>query len=183
MGDFVAFNPREVDYWLGASTDTKPTDASVPVGAYAIETDTEDWFQWDGTTWNAATPVVGVSITVTASALPSNAAKETGGNLAAAKTDLDAIKNSLAATSALNITNTADHIVKSGAGTLVRVVLNTAAPTSTLKVYDGTTAGGTLLATLDGTGATPQGFIFNIAVAVGVFAKATGTADWTVTYL
>jgi hypothetical protein len=114
----------------------------------------------------------GVAIPVSSATL----ALEAGGNLAS-------VAASLRAKSALNVTDTADHIVKNGAGTLASVVLNTAAGASTLRVYDGTTAGGTLLATIDGTGVTPQPGLYNIACAVGIFVKATGTANWTVTYL
>lgn len=186
-----SFDEKGRNYWLGLSGDTKPvpvaaTPTSSAEGPYPgdlfVETDTENWFIYDGSAWDPITPDVGSSITVTASALPANAAKETGGNLAAAKADLDSLVASLAASSALNITDTADHVVKNGAGTLVSVILNTAAAISTLKVYDGITAGGTLLATIDGTGATPQPEEYNIAVSTGVFAKATGTANWTVTY-
>ncbi len=112
---------------------------------------------------------------------PTNFALETGGNLAASKTDLDAVSAHLAGHSGLNITDTADHLLHSGAAVLRLVSLNTAALTSTLKVYNGTTAGGTLLCTLDGTTA-PRAIEFDIACSVGVFAKATGTADWTVTW-
>lgn len=177
-----SFNPRAEPTYIGTSGDAKPTDSTVTVGALFFETDTQNYYIYDGTTWDAAEPDVGSSITVASSALPANAAKETGGNLAAAKADLDSLVADLGANSALNITDTADHIVKGSAGTFVGVVLNTAHALSTLKVYDGTTAGGTLLATIDGTGVTVNPFEYNIAVSTGIFAKATGSADWTITY-
>ncbi len=122
-----------------------------------------------------------LSVDTSSQPAPTNFALETGGNLAASKTDLDAVSAHLAGHSGLNITDTADHLLHSGAAVLRLVSLNTAALTSTLKVYNGTTAGGTLLCTLDGTTA-PRAIEFDIACSVGVFAKATGTADWTVTW-
>ena len=157
--------------WSGLSGDSKPTTGRP--GSTFFETDTLDYFIWDGAAWHLSTPDIGGgSITVTSSALPA------GASTAAAQATSNA---HLAGYSTLNITDTADHLLHTGAAILRLVSLNTLALTSTLKVYDGTTAGGTLLATLDGTTAA-RGIPFDISCATGLFAKATGSADWTVTW-
>lgn len=47
MADFKRITTSEK--YIGASTDTKPTNA--PVGAIAYETDTGLLYMWDGSNW------------------------------------------------------------------------------------------------------------------------------------
>jgi len=81
---------------------------------------------------------------------------------------------------------TATTVVKSGAGTLVSITINTkGASSNTLTVYDNTAASGTKIATIDTTGASTTLFFGNgVAFATGLTcASATGTgADYTVAY-
>lgn len=83
-----------------------------------------------------------------------------------------------------NITaNTAGLTLKSGAGTLHSVTINTAgAAANVLTLYDNTAASGTKIATIDTT--TARTLTYDLAFATGLEAVvATGTAaDITVTY-
>lgn len=79
---------------------------------------------------------------------------------------------------------TATTTVKSGAGTLARIIINTkGASSNTLTCYDNTAASGTKIATIDTTGGTT---VLNYGVAFGIgltCASASGTgADYTVSY-
>lgn len=79
---------------------------------------------------------------------------------------------------------TATTTVKTGAGTLVRIVINTkGAASNTLTVYDNTTNSGTKIAIIDTTAAVGN-FEYGVACAIGITcASATGTgADYTVVY-
>lgn len=80
---------------------------------------------------------------------------------------------------------TATTVVKSGAGTLASVVINTVGIGNTLTIYDNTAASGTKIATIN-TAAAVAGvpFTFNVAVGTGITCiSAGGTgADYTVTY-
>ena len=41
--------------YVGESGDTKPTDATVPIGSEFYETDTKDTYVWDGSNWVSKT--------------------------------------------------------------------------------------------------------------------------------
>lgn len=79
---------------------------------------------------------------------------------------------------------TATTVVKSGAGTLASITINTkGASSNTLTVYDNTAGSGTKIATIDTTVAAIT-LNFNVAFATGLtIVSATGTgADYTVAY-
>jgi hypothetical protein len=85
---------------------------------------------------------------------------------------------------ATNITTAATTLVKTGAATLHTVSVNTLGTVaSTTKIYDGTTAGGTLLATINSLTVTGT-FTYDIACATGICVVTTGTVapDVTVSY-
>lgn len=81
-----------------------------------------------------------------------------------------------------NISTNASTQVKTGAGTLQGVIVNTPGVTSTLALYDGTSASGTPIATIN----TAQAFgeEFNLAFTTGLFAVTAGgtPANLTITY-
>lgn len=44
-----------IQKFIGASGDTKPTDASIPIGSEFYESDTFKTYVYDGTDWHAKT--------------------------------------------------------------------------------------------------------------------------------
>jgi hypothetical protein len=81
------------------------------------------------------------------------------------------------------VAGTAATLVKTGAGTLKRLCINTkGASANTIKVYDGLSAAGTLIATIDGT--SDRDHNYDVAFGTGLtIVSATGTgADMTVVY-
>ncbi len=84
---------------------------------------------------------------------------------------------------ALNITSSTTTLVKTGGGILMRITVGVAGGSSpTIKVYDGLTAGGTLLSTIDG--GTKGSHEFGCGFLVGLcIVTATGTpGDYTIIY-
>lgn len=81
-----------------------------------------------------------------------------------------------------NITTAATTTVKSGAGVLDRLVINTGGTGSTATIYDNTAASGTKIATL--TTATQGTILYNVRFGTGLtVVTASGTpADLTVSY-
>lgn len=78
---------------------------------------------------------------------------------------------------------TATTVVKSGAGTLARISINTkGASANVITVYDNTAGSGTKIATIDGT--SDRDHVYDVAFATGLtIVSATGTgADYTVAY-
>lgn len=79
---------------------------------------------------------------------------------------------------------TATTTVKSGAGFLHTLTINTkGASSNTLTIYDNTAGSGTKIATIDTTGASVT-LILDVCFKTGLtLASATGTgADYTVSY-
>lgn len=78
--------------------------------------------------------------------------------------------------------NTAGHQVKNSAGVLHGVTVNIAGLTSSATFYDGTSTGGTKLATVSTLGQTS--LTYDIAFATGLFIVLAGgtPADVTVSY-
>lgn len=82
-------------------------------------------------------------------------------------------------------TNTTTNGIKSGAGILHKVVINTkGAAANTLTLYDNTTATGTVIAIIDTVNINSQALLYDLAFATGLSAiTATGTAaDITIVY-
>jgi len=83
-----------------------------------------------------------------------------------------------------NITTSTTTTVKSGAGTLHTIVVNTdGTVASSVTVYDNTTATGTKIATINSLSST-QTYLYDVAFSTGLTLVTTGTApsDITVTY-
>lgn len=81
-----------------------------------------------------------------------------------------------------NSAGTAGHAVKTGPGILHRVSINTGGTTSICTLYDGTSTGGTKLATI---ATTAIGSIeYDVAFATGLFAvlSTSNPADVTISY-
>jgi hypothetical protein len=84
-----------------------------------------------------------------------------------------------------NITTTGTTTIKSGAGILRRVVVNTRGGiTNTLTIYDNTSGSGTVIAAIDTVNGVLGHFEYNVAFSTGLtVVNATGTsADITVIY-
>jgi hypothetical protein len=81
-----------------------------------------------------------------------------------------------------NITTSASTLVKTGAGGLHSITINTKGATATATIYDGLTAAGTKIGTLDVS--NPGTYTFDVAFALGLFIVTAGTtpADMTVSY-
>ena len=83
-----------------------------------------------------------------------------------------------------NITTSTTTTVKSGAGTLHTIVVNTdGTVASSVTVYDNTSASGTKIATINSLSST-QTYVYDVAFSTGLTLVTTGTAasDITVTY-
>ena len=74
--------------------------------------------------------------------------------------------------------------VKSGAGVLHSITINTRGPASNVTVYDNTAGSGTVLAVIDTTLSTTA-FLFDISFSTGctLVTAGTGPADLSVSYL
>jgi len=89
-----------------------------------------------------------------------------------------------AAPSVRNITTDATTLVKTGAGTFNGLSINTVGDASTVKVYDGLTAAGTLLGTFSSAAIgnfQNLGWPFAVGLCI-VTASSDPAADITVTY-
>ena len=151
-----------------------------------------------GTFWQATQPVSAVSLP-----LPTGAATESTLSALSAKfsalgqTTMSAsvpvvlasnhsdivTKNSASSYAHLNSTGTTT--IKSGAGILRRVVVNTRGGiTNTLTIYDNTSGSGTVIAAIDTVNGVSGNFEYNVAFSTGLtVVNATGTsADITVIY-
>lgn len=92
----------------------------------------------------------------------------------------------MAHTSYLNIPapDNATHLVKSGAGVLTIVCINTAAATETITIYDSLTATGTKIGTITTYASDPRCFPYNTNFLTGL-TVVTGTTtgdDITIGY-
>lgn len=76
-------------------------------------------------------------------------------------------------------------VVKSGAGVLHSIVLNTPADTGTITIYDNTAATGTKIGTWTSSSTTPpSAVLYNVAFSTGLtIVTATAAQDITVTYI
>lgn len=85
-----------------------------------------------------------------------------------------------------NVAASATTVVKTGAGILHRIVVNTALATGTLTIYDNTAASGTKIATVTIPAApAPSHFVleFQCAFATGLtIVGATANIDYTAVY-
>ncbi len=83
-----------------------------------------------------------------------------------------------------NITSQTTTLVKSGAGTLASLSINTPLATGVITIYDSTTASGTKIATITQPATAFFGTLaFNVAFATGLtVVTGTATQDITVSY-
>lgn len=82
-----------------------------------------------------------------------------------------------------NIISNTTTVVKSGAGTLVRVICNNPGTTEVLTIYDNTAGSGTKIGTLSfGTGASSLDFGIAFATGLTIVSSGTATGDWTIVY-
>lgn len=83
-----------------------------------------------------------------------------------------------------NILTATTTTVKSGAGVLHSVCLNTINSTSTAQIYDNTAGSGTKIGLItQPSGALPNCLIYDVAFATGLtIVTTTGTPDYTVSY-
>lgn len=83
----------------------------------------------------------------------------------------------------VNITGDTTTAVKSGAGRLVAVCVNTAAATETITLYDSTAASGTKIGTITVYASTNPCFYYNVNFYTGLtVVTGTATGDITVAY-
>lgn len=80
-----------------------------------------------------------------------------------------------------NITTATTTTVKSGAGTLHAIVVNTKGTSSTATIYDNTSASGTKIGTVDTSGGTTT-IIYDVAFATGLTIVTAATADITAVF-
>lgn len=84
-----------------------------------------------------------------------------------------------------NITTNTTTLLKSGSGVVSGLSINTGGTTSTVKIYDGLTAAGTLLGTFSSTaqnGVTLPAGGFPFTTGLCVVTAGAAAADITVTY-
>lgn len=79
-----------------------------------------------------------------------------------------------------NITTNTTTTVKTGAGILDKIQINTAGTTSTITIYDSLTATGTKIGTASGN--AQAGLSYNIRFTTGLTIVTTGAPDLTVSY-
>ncbi len=95
----------------------------------------------------------------------------------------DADAQAVAHVSYQNITTDATTTVKTGAGKLVAVCVNTPAATETITIYDSTAASGAKIGTITLYASTNPCFIYNVSFTVGLtLVTATAAGDITVAY-
>lgn len=80
-----------------------------------------------------------------------------------------------------NLTANGSTLVKTGAGGFYRLIIGGAGTGSTLAVYDGTSASGTLLATISTT--TTGSVDIGLAFLTGLFVVAAGSAAANLTII
>lgn len=80
-----------------------------------------------------------------------------------------------------NIASATTTVVKSGAGILHSIVINTTAAAA-ITVYDNTSAAGTKIATIAASPAIGSTFTYDVAFATGLTIVTAGASDITVSY-
>jgi hypothetical protein len=81
----------------------------------------------------------------------------------------------------VNITTAATTLIKTGRGTIGRVIVNTAGAGSSIAIYDGLTAAGTLIATV--SSAAQTSLTFGAAVSTGLCVVTSGGTPANITIL
>ena len=135
-----------------------------------------------GTFWQATQPVSAVSLP-----LPTGAATETtvAGLLTNTQLRASAVETTKKTSSFNHITTNKTTTVKSGAGVLRRIVINTkGSGANTLTIYDNTTGSGTVIGDIDTVNGVSGHFEYGVSFSTGLtIVTANGTAaDVTVIY-
>jgi hypothetical protein len=83
-----------------------------------------------------------------------------------------------------NLATNATTTIKSGAGFLHSITINTPGATSTATVYDSTAGSGTKIATINSAPANAATLVFNVLFSIGLTVVTAGgtPADLTVVY-
>lgn len=80
-----------------------------------------------------------------------------------------------------NITSAATTVVKSGAGTLERIIVNTTAA-AIITIYDNTAGSGTKIATIAASPVIGSNFVYGALFSTGLTIVTAGASDITVIY-
>lgn len=80
-----------------------------------------------------------------------------------------------------NIASATTTVVKSGAGVLHSVVVNTTAAAA-ITIYDNTSAAGTKIATIAASPVIGSTFMYDVAFTTGLTIVTAGASDLTVSY-
>ena len=81
------------------------------------------------------------------------------------------------------ITTATTTLVKTGSGTLGRVIVNTAGAGSSISIYDSLTGSGTLIAVMSTAAQTSLAYEVSFTIGLCVVTAGGTPADVTVTYL
>ncbi len=166
---------------LRASAVNVAVNAALPTGSNTIGSIANTSFAaTQSGTWN----VTNISGTVS---LPTGAATETtvAGLLTNTQLRASAVETTKKTSSFSHITTNTTTTVKSGAGVLRRIVINTRGGiTNTLTIYDNTTATGTVIGIIDTVNGVSGNFEYGVSFSTGLtIVTANGTAaDVTVIY-
>jgi len=160
--------------------------ATQPVSGTVAATQSGTWTVQPGNTANTtAWKVDGSAVTQPVSAaslpLPSGAATAAKQDTVISSLATIASNTGEGANSFVNITSATTTVVKSGAGTLHTVVINTRGTVSTATIYDNTAGSGTKIATIDTTLSTTS-FTYDASFSTGLTVVTVGAADITITY-
>lgn len=80
-----------------------------------------------------------------------------------------------------NLAGAATYVIKSGAGTLRNLVVNTTAATA-ITIYDNTAASGTKIATIAASPVIGSNFYYDVAFTTGLTIVLAGASDVTISY-
>lgn len=122
------------------------------------------------------------NVTIVSSSLPTGAATEA--TLASIDGKINETENSIdvnEAGSYANISTNTTTTVKSGAGILHSLVINTRSVAGQAVIYDNTAGSGTKIATIDTTLSTTA-FLYDVKFATGLTIVTTGGGDITVSF-
>jgi len=181
LGGTLAVNVGLTDAQLRASDVNVAVNAALPTGSNTIGSIANTSFAaTQSGTWN----VTNISGTVS---LPTGAATETtvAGLLTNTQLRASAVETTKKTSSFSHITTNTTTTVKSGAGVLRRIVINTRGGiTNTLTIYDNTSGSGTTIGIIDTGNGVSGNFEYGVSFSTGLtIVTANGTAaDITVIY-
>ena len=181
LGGTLTVNVGLTDAQLRASNVNVAVNAALPTGSNTIGSIANTSFAaTQSGTWN----VTNISGTVS---LPTGAATEAtvAGLLTNTQLRASAVETTKKTSSFSHITTNTTTTVKSGAGVLRRIVINTKGSiANTLTIYDNTTGSGTVIGVIDTVNGVSGHFEYGVSFSTGLtIVTANGTAaDVTVIY-